>query len=207
MNAIATPPVTRAPNRNPWLWLLLLLVSLPFVVIGALTVAVANCFYLSADTEDSQSELARAGGSEWRQQIAFSIGSVPLWAARTGLACVKMDAEARAAVQSVRGVEVGIYELASGSKAPDRAAMLTAADKAMTAHGWERVVGVLDGDEMVGVYLPTKMTSPRRVQACVVVLDGRQLVIVSARGNLEPLMECLRNNPKWRAEMRSLASR
>jgi hypothetical protein len=32
--------------------------------------------------------------------------------------------------------------------------MLAAADSAMTARGWERVVGVMDGKDLVAVYLP-----------------------------------------------------
>jgi hypothetical protein len=183
------------------------LVLIPLVALGGLAVGVASYFHLSSDARALRSELTRARGAEWRQQIGLNIGGVTLGVVRAGLSFVPIDSEARAALRTVRGVEVGIYELASGSKRPDRAAMLGVADGVMSARGWERVVSVLDGEQLVGVYLPAEMTSARRMKCCVMVLDGRQMVVVSARADLEPLMECLRNQTGLHAEVRSLASR
>ena len=47
--------------------------------------------------------------------------------------------------------------------------MLVAADSAMTARGWERVVGVMDGRDLVAVYLPEKSfrSSPEMLRAGV----------------------------------------
>ncbi|MFO1513363.1 MAG: hypothetical protein U1F83_10695, partial [Verrucomicrobiota bacterium] len=75
------------------------------------------------------------------------------------------------------------------------------------ARGWERVVGVLDGEDLVGVYVPGKAISAEQLRCCIVVFDGRQMVLVSARANVEPLLECLRNQPDFRAKVRSLAAR
>jgi hypothetical protein len=130
-----------------------------------------------------------------------------LGVARGVLLFTQLDRDAQTALRAVHGVEVGIYELNATSSAPDRAAMLDAADQAMNSRGWERVVAVLDGDDMIGVFLPTKMTAANRMKCCVVVLDGRQLVVVSARADLGPVLECLRNKSDWRAKLPSLASR
>ncbi|MGH7967363.1 MAG: hypothetical protein ACREIC_01410, partial [Limisphaerales bacterium] len=70
-----------------------------------------------------------------------------------------------------------------------RGVILDRADKAMTRRGWVRVVGVIQENQLVAVYLPRNGISSSRMKACVAVLDGRDLVVVSARGNLEPLMD------------------
>jgi hypothetical protein len=178
------------------------MVGLLVTVLGVL-----SYFHLSSDTRAVRREITRASGVEWRQQIGLNIGSLTMSAARAGLAFVPLEPEARAALRSVRGVEVGVYEQAAGLEQADREAMLAVADRVLNARGWERVVGVLEGKSMVGVYLPAKVTPASRMKACVVVQEGRQMVVVSAQANLEPLLECLRNNPEWRAGMRSLACR
>jgi len=83
--------------------------------------------------------------------------------------------------------------------------MLVAADSAMNARGWERVVGVIHGHDLVAVYLPGKDTSASRVKCCVLVFNGKKMVVVSARGNLEPLFQYAFNQSDFRAQVRKLA--
>jgi len=51
------------------------------------------------------------------------------------------------------------------------------------------VVGVIDGDNLVTVYISEKTTSARRIECCVMVFDGRQMVLASAQANLQPLFQ------------------
>jgi hypothetical protein len=83
---------------------------------------------------------------------------------------------------------VGVYQLPAGTPPPHRAAMLASADSAMTARGWERVVGVIDGRDLVAVYFP-KDFSVHRLKCCVLVIDGKEMVLVSVQGNPEPLLQ------------------
>jgi hypothetical protein len=64
--------------------------------------------------------------------------------------------------------------------------MLTAADEAMQRRGWERVVGVIKDDILVAVYMPAQPTAPSRMKCAVMVCEGRQMVLASARANLDP---------------------
>lgn len=84
--------------------------------------------------------------------------------------------------------------------------MLAAADSAMTARGWERAVGVADGRNLVTVYFPKKI-SVQRLKCCVMVFDGKELVLVSAQGNPEPLLEYALAQPGVDDQMRWLARR
>lgn len=208
MEQPAIPPLIHPPAERRWLWVVVLVVILiPLVALGGLAFGVTSYFRLSSDTRALRNELTKASGTEWRKQIGLNIGDTTLGLARGVLLFTKVEPEVKTALGAVHGVEVGIYELDSTSKAPDRTAMLNAADKAMSRRGWERVVGVLDGDQMVGVFVPVKITSANRLKCCVAVLDGRKLIVVSASADPQPLLEFVRNQPDWREGIRSLASR
>lgn len=124
---------------------------------------------------------------EWQTRIQVSVGPALFGLARAGVALADVQPEARMALRSVRGCKVSIHRFV-GDRA-DRPALLAGADQAMSERGWERVVGVLDRDELMAVYAPAGELTTRRLPLCVLVFDGRELVVVSALGNAEPLAE------------------
>jgi hypothetical protein len=199
MNSPSTPPVIRSSSEYRWLWVLLAVFLLMPV---ALAIGIASYFRLSSDTRALRSGLIKASGAEWRQQFAFNVGGLTCGAVRSGLSFVNLNQEARAAAQTVRGVEVSILRLSSGERPPDRATMLGAADSAMNRRGWDRVVAVLDGDDMVAVYVSSKTTSCSRIECCVVVFDGEQMILASARANLQPLLDCVLHEHGLREKIR-----
>jgi len=202
MSPSSLPPVTREPARRLWLWAFLVTPLLLLVVLAA---GVASCFYLGSDARALRDGLMKSSGIEWRQKIALNANCLTLGVIRAGLSCARLDPGARAAVQSVQTAGVGVYELPAGALPPDRSAMLAAADSAMTARGWERVVGVMDGRDLVAIYLPGKNVSIHRVKCCVLVLDGKDLVLVSAQGNPEPLLKYALAQPGLGAQASWLA--
>ena len=204
MNPSALPPVTHRPTRRLWLWALLLTPLLLLVALGA---GVASCFHLGSDARALRNGLMKSSSAEWRHKITLNANYFTLGAVRAGLSCVKLDPGARAALQSVQSAGVGTYQLASGTAQPDRAAMLAAADSAMTARGWERVVGVMNGKDLVAIYVPGKNVSMHSLKCCVMVFNGKEMVLVSARGNPEPLVTCALKQPGFRDQARWLAQR
>jgi hypothetical protein len=203
MNPSSLPPVAHRSARRLWLWLFVLA---PLLFFLALAAGVASFFHLGSDVRALRNGLMKSSGVEWRQKIAVNANYLTLGAVRAGLSCVKLDPGAHAALQSVRSAGVGIYRLTPGTPLPDRAAMLAAADSAMTARGWQRVVGVMDSRNLVAIYLPGKNISVHRLKCCVMVFDGKEMVLVSARGNLEPLLTYALKQPglcdqaKWLAQ-------
>src|SRR5579859_2021465 len=204
MNPTSPPPATRRSARRLWLWGLLATPLLLLLLVGA---GVASFFYLGSDARALRNGLMKSSGVEWRQQIALNVGHLTLGAVRAGLSCARLGPEARAAVQSVRSAEVGVYQLASGTPSPDRVAMLAAADSAMTIRGWERVVSVMDGRNLVAVYLSGKNISVNRLKCCVLVFDGKEMVLVSIQGNPEPLLKYAFDQAGLDAQARSLTQR
>jgi len=208
MNPPPVPLAIKPPAKRQWLWLILVIILLPLIPLGGLALGVASYFRLSSDTRALRNELTRASGTEWRKQIGLNIGDTTLGMARGTLWFIKgIDRDVQMALRAVHGVEVGIYELDSASKAPDPAAMLNAADKAMNNRGWERVVGVLDNGQMVCVFVPAKISSANQMKCCVAVLEDRKLIVVSAKADPRPLVELARNKSDWPAKFPALAKR
>jgi hypothetical protein len=59
----------------------------------------------------------------------------------------------------------------------------------MTSRGWDRVVGVVEANQCVAIFVPQKKFSAQNTACRVLVLSERDLVIVSARGDLTPLLD------------------
>jgi hypothetical protein len=86
--------------------------------------------------------------------------------------------DARLALAAVKSVSVGVYELAHPAQADGRGELLNRVDREMGARGWSRIVGVVDGEDTVMIYLPTDTDEPDEI--CLAVVSGRDLVVVSA---------------------------
>jgi len=174
------------------------------VSVGLLVAGVAGHLGVKGDAGTLRDSLMESSTGDWDRRIEVNAGGFALNLARATVAFVDLDPDMRDALRAVRGAEVGVYELRRRAKRRvDRAAMLLAADKAMAARGWDRVVGVVDGDQLVAVYLPAQIRSPRDVKVCIGVLDNDQLVVAGARSNVEPLVELAFRNAEWRKEVRT----
>jgi hypothetical protein len=140
--------------------------------------------------------VAKAAPAERQELIEIGVGPLTLHLARAALAFVDLDADARTALHIVRGAEVGVYRLRCEHKELNYAAILSAADKTMADRGWDRVVGVMNRPSLVAVYVPAKLRSAGSVRVCVAVVNGSELVVASARSNLEPLLEMAWNHAR-----------
>jgi len=165
-------------------------------VLALLLVSMTGCFRVSSDVGALRDSVIKSAGAQWDQQIEFGVGAMTLTAARAGLAFVDLDPEARATLQAARGAEVGVYKRRGAQGEFRGGTILRAADQAMTERGWDRIVGVTNGRELVAVYAPQAVRSTRNLKVCVLVLDPQELVVASARGNLEPLMEIAFNHSR-----------
>src|SRR5690242_16224797 len=140
MTTIPTPPVIRPRTDLRWLWAIVALMLTPFIALAMVAVGVTSYLRLSSDTGALRDEVINSSGVAWRKQIALNVGGFTLGAARTGLAFARLPEEVRLAFAALRGAEVGVYRLSGGSESPNCAAMLAAAERAMTTRGWERIV-------------------------------------------------------------------
>jgi len=192
--------MTRPRVRGAALPVLVLVLGLALIPFGLIVVALKSFITVGGDSRVLRNTVLKASAAEWSPKIELNIGGGTLGLARLGLTFVDLPKEARAVLGAVRGAEVGVYQLTKGGL--DRAGLLNSTDRSMSARGWERVVGVVNPSELVAVYMPSDLDSGRDVRLCVMVLDGEELVVVAARGNLEPLLELARSQLEWPAPER-----
>jgi hypothetical protein len=159
------------------------------LAVALVSIGLTGCFKVSTDVGALRDSVMKAAHAEREERIEIGIGPLTLNLARAGLAFVDLEPETRTALHTVRSAEVGVYKLRSERRQLNHAAMLSAADKTMTDRGWDRVVGVMNRRELVAIYVPAQVRSTRKVKVCLVAVSGQELVVASARGNLEPLME------------------
>jgi len=189
MTSVAIPPIIRPRAESRWLWAIVALLLTPFVVIAILAVGISSYFRLSSDTNALRDGVIQSSGVEWRKQIALNVGGLTIGAARAGLSFARLPEEARVVLAAVRGVDFGVYQLPVGAKSPDFTAMMNAAERVMTARGWETLVRVMDGEDLVMICVPRSASSDKVLKCCVMVVDGDQLVIASAKADLGPLIQ------------------
>ncbi|PYK63844.1 MAG: hypothetical protein DME21_01620 [Verrucomicrobia bacterium] len=145
----------------------------------------------------------KSAAAQWDEKIEIGVGPITLYLARAGLAFVDLDPEARTALHAVRGAEVGVYKLREGHEQLKRAVILSAADKAMATRGWDRLVGVMNQGEFVAIYVRHDARSTRNVRVCLLTLSRGEMVVASARSNLEPLMEIAFKRAEWHQKGRA----
>ena len=180
-----------APGFHVRKWHVILLVILCLPVFG--TLGIASYFQLGSETRALRASVMANVKGEWHKKFAGNVGGFTTALVRVGSLFFRMPPEPRAAINSLRGGECGVYELEREPAAINRAAILLAADKAMAARGWARVVGVVQADSLVAVYMPRRGMSPKSITAAVLVLNDRELVVAQARGNVKPLLQIAEN--------------
>jgi hypothetical protein len=182
-------PVAHSPKSGRWvLKLLLLVMVMGFVFLGVAVYGITSFIRLGSDARALRNGILGATPEPWRHNFEVNVGGVTTSLAKAGLAFAPLPPEARGAVSAVRAGEVGVYDLTQPIGPETRAAMLDAADKVMERRGWERIVGVIERDSLVAVYLPHKTLRADDFKACVAVVAEGRLVIASARSDLAPLI-------------------
>ena len=183
------PPEPKSRRRLGW-WIALGfgLLLIPPVVIG---VGVISMLRLDRDASALKQQVMAATDAKWHTKVQLSVGWATLTAVRTGLHFVKhehMD-EARLALDAVRSASVGVYE--SNDRHPNiaRDQLFAETDRMMAKRGWSRLVGVADGDQTVLIYGSDDIGFGSRIDLCVAVVDGRQMVVVSTNVDARALTD------------------
>jgi len=187
MNAAASAqPAPRRPIGR-WIAVCLALLLLPMMVVA---VGVVSMLTLSRDATVLRREVMAATEADWHTKVQVSAGWLVLGAVRTALGFVDhkhMD-EARDAMAAVRNVSVGVYERSGRTENWSREQLLRKTDERMRDRGWSRLVGVNDHGQTVLVYASDEADNGDRMDLCVAVVDGRDLVVVSANVNADSLV-------------------
>jgi hypothetical protein len=175
-----------------------LVVSALLVLFVMGIIGVTGYFRLSSETAALRTCVMSAVPGVWDKKIALHVGWLTTTVIRTGSRFFTLPPEPRAALDALHGAEVGVYKLQQDPGSLDFPAFFASTDRTMKSRGWDRIVSVAKEREFVGVYFPHRKVSLRGVKCCVVVLQGRDLVVASASGNLEPLLKLAEDRPEFK---------
>jgi len=167
----------------------LILLGIVLLFCAWAIVGVTGYFRLGSETSGLRSAALASLPGTINKRVAVSVGWFSTALVRFGSRFFTMPPEPRAALDSVRGASVGVYQLEQDPTSSSVRQLIISADAKMKGFGWDRVVGVTKEHELVAVYFPHRHVSASNLRCCVLVLQNRDLVIVSAAGNLEPLLE------------------
>jgi hypothetical protein len=176
--------ISQPARIRPWHVVGLLLLCLP--LLGA--VAVTGYLRLGAQTRSLRGALMNATGGEWNKRFALHVGWGTLTLVRCGSRFFHLPPEPRAALETLRGAEVGIYE-SRDDRLLWKGNVFEVVDKAMAHQGMLRVVGVQHDGDLVAVYMPRGRITVRNLSCAVMVLHDRQLIVASGSGDPTPLLE------------------
>ena len=178
-------------RSTPWNRLILFLGGVAAVGLIFFAVLVFS-FRMGGEARAVRHALFAAAPEEWTPEFEFGVGRLPALLARSGIRLAQsqldLPPEALAGIAAFRSADVGIYHRSHPSNNRTRAQAMEGVDLVMRERDWEPVVSVQDGDDCVQVFVPKSLDSHRDTQACVFVMERNQLVIVSARIDLEPLL-------------------
>ena len=150
---------------------------------------VTGYFRLSSGPATLRKSLVQSLGGDCEKKFQLRAGWCTMAIARIGSTFFKIPPEPRAVIDSLRAVEAGVYQLREIPSSATPSDLLGKADVAMNGGGWERVVGVIARDKLTAVYVPREGGSSSRTTFCLMALHGRKLVVASATGNPQPLLE------------------
>jgi hypothetical protein len=156
-------------------------------VAGLALLCATGCFRVGSETRALRDAGLEFGATASEEQIEFGVGFFTVGLAKFGTKFVDLPPEVKMVLGSVKGAECSVYEITE--RKGDLGKVLAQADKAMNKRGCERVVGVVADRELVAVYIPRNGTSYRNMSISVLVLNDKQLVCATARGDLEPVIQ------------------
>jgi hypothetical protein len=172
-------------------WPGLLLAALLAVAVVVLSGCGANP---AAGTEPAEAvdllraAVASAEPGAWNDEMEIVVGRPAFALARLGARFAPVDPRVHDAFRVGRGAAVRIAHRAAGDAvAVPAGALLEEARRRMSGAGWERAVAVVDGGELVNVFVPAGAAAGDELTCAVLVCDREQLVVVAARLNPEAL--------------------
>ena len=187
-------PPPRPASRRPHSRLAWILVVAAIAIPSLLLYGIMSCFGLGSDASALRGALMESARPGFHRQVELRLGWIPLSLVRQGLRLADLDTEARLALDSIRSVEVGVYGCGNPGEAHEGMGLLAAGDGVLEPRGWDRVVGVVHGDDVVGVYAQDSARDPDDLHFCVLVRHGDRLVLAAIRCRAGPILEILRES-------------
>lgn len=183
-----------APSRRRFRWRYLVVAGLGVFLTGAAVLLWS--LRMRGEARAIQQTVLASMPGRWERTVELRVGRLPTLCAQTAAKLIALPPAARAGVQAVRSVNLGVYQRRhAGQEESPTSAVLEQVRQVMKDRDWETVVAVSQEHQSVGVFTPRSTSNfprhPNHLTACVFVLQADELVVVSGDVNLDPLLELL----------------
>lgn len=132
-----------------------------------------------------------------QQQLGAKAGSGALWFGSWAVQFTDAPAEVKTALKTVRGVDFAVYELDKAPGGRELDILVKELDRRMETQGWERAVLTREKGNVVAIYNKANVRRADDLRVCVLVVDDREMVMVSARADLGPAILYLQESGNW----------
>ena len=173
-------------HRFRWMhWLLIAVAALAVVAV----LQIASLFSLVKEAADLREIVIDTTSIPMQTKVQFSVGPAILGMGRVAVSFIdEAPREAKQALAAMRRASVGVYEFDRAPTDAQQIALWEATEQRVNRDGWQRIVSVNEGSQSVMIFMPQDSDATEMLEVCVVVCEGRQLVIVSAVADSAPLM-------------------
>ena len=186
MNSVPSPTASIPRHRFRWMhWLLIAVTALAVVAV----VELASLFSLVKEAAKLREVVVDTTSIPLQTKVQFSVGPAMLGIGRVAVSFIdEAPREAKQALAAMRRASVGVYEFDLAPTEAQQVALWEATEQRVNRDGWQRIVSVTEGSQSVMIFMPQDSRSGELLEVCVVVCEGRQLIIVSAVADPAPLM-------------------
>jgi hypothetical protein len=154
---------------------------------------VGSMFLLVKEAADLRGSVTKSMDMAMQTKVQFSVGPTIIGLGKVAISFVDdVPPEAKMAISAMRNASVGVYELDRMPSADQRIALWEATGQSLESEGWTRIVSFNENHQSVMVFMPNAARDTDELEVCVIVCDGRELVIVSATADSKPLVELVR---------------
>jgi hypothetical protein len=162
----------------------LAIVALTFLLIGGFWVF--SLFRPGADARALR-DSALSALQDAEHKMTLHANWLTMGLARAAFGLIVPDPEPRAMVAAIQSADITIYAHDWESLA-GRIDVLERADQTMQERGWVRVVGALEGTQLVAIYLPQESRSKTTTGCCLLVVNKHNLIVASAQADPRALI-------------------
>lgn len=180
--------------------------SLSVLLLGAF---VGWSLRVGTEITSLRSMVETVSGKSVETKVAFRLGWPVLTVARWISSAAADDPVVPEILRGMGRVEVCVSELKPrGPGVTESFPELLKSGDALLAHsGWERAVGAVESDQVVGIYVPTRQGDGESMELLVMVYEREELVIIRGRCDVGVLVDLVAREMKDHGPVHRLAVR
>lgn len=180
--------------------------SLSVLVLGAF---VGWSLRVGTEITSLRSVVETVSGRSVDTKVAFRLGWPVLTVARWISSAAVDDPAVPEILRGMGRVEVCVSELKPGGNgSPDSFhELLKRGDEHLAKSGWQRAVGVVESDQVVGIYTQTRPTDGESLELLVLVYEKTELVIVRGQCHVGVLADLVAGEMPRHGPLHRLAVR